>query len=164
MPSKEDAAWRRQVKNDLKASLGGNRWQEAAAGLLEAEKKNRVRFYGDDKYGLMNILLVCAEFHLTIPPWAAQALETADALYWSGRLKSWEDIFGKPFPGKRRAGLETRIRQRHVYYAALKRKQEGCPSADLFATVAKDLRMGEYTVRNLYYAQERLHKKWDIKQ
>lgn len=159
MRSEDETAWRSDIIQIYKAADMASRefLRDAIYCLVRPEKECRTRYKNGDKRALMDIILICAEQNIALPKWASKAIVLADDLYNNGQLKSWDDVFGKSFPGKRRAGLQTRLLQRHVWRAVLKRRQEGCPSADLFAKVANDLpvKLGEYTVRNLFYAQER---------
>jgi hypothetical protein len=160
MRSEDEAAWRSQIIDIYKNADMSSRefWREAIYGLVRPERRYRTSYKDGDKRALMDIILLCAEENIALPKWASKAIMLADDLYVSGQLNSWDDVFGKSFPGKRRAGLLTRLRKREAWRAVVRLKHEGCPSADLFETAARDLGMGASTVRDLYYSVEKEHR------
>ena len=156
MRSEDDVAWRSRIIDIYKkADIPRIAWREAIYRLVRPERRYRTRYVDGDKRALMDIIIVCAEENVALPKWASEAIVLADDRYVTGQLNSWDDVFGKSFPGKRRAGLLTRARKREVWRTVVRLKHEGCPSADLFETAAKDLAMGASTVRDLYYSMEK---------
>jgi hypothetical protein len=78
----------------------------------------------------------------------------ADFRWRRGKLKSWDDIFGKPFPGKRRTGTVTWSRQPEVLQEVRRlQKQEKLPiGPELFEKAGRNLGVGgKTTVSKLYY-------------
>ena len=78
-------------------------------------------------------------------------------LFFEGHLKSWEDVFGKPFPGKRRKGAATWRKDLEVWVRVKERHADGAKLDDLlFEEVGKELGLSATTVKNLYYERKRI--------
>jgi hypothetical protein len=94
-----------------------------------------------------------------LPDWVKDALMEAYQKFLSAKLGSWEEVFGKPFPGKTRKGFLTRIRTMEIWERVEKFKEQGrAVDGLLFDDVADELeREGRgigrgSTVRDLYYS------------
>jgi hypothetical protein len=134
-------------------------WRKSEAGL-------RLSYERGEKHALFSVLYYCGYFRQRPPEWAAEAIAKAYSKFVNGKIKSWEDIFGKPFPGRRRAGLETSTRTFEIYGEVRRlREEEDMPiGQELFEEAAKNLKIGRKrggesgwsTVRRLYY-KDRQH-------
>ena len=82
--------------------------------LREISDNSRLSFQRGNNRALMDMIVTCAQLHMPLPAWAATGIVEADHRFRTGRLNSWEDVFGKPFPGKRRKGALTRSRKMEV--------------------------------------------------
>jgi hypothetical protein len=125
----------------------------------------RRRFDKGEKHALFETIFYCNAREIPLPKWVDDPLRNAEALFQTGQLKSWDEIFGKPFPGKRRAGLLTRARRAEIFLEAyrLKKQNNLGEGRELFELVAKNLRIGHNdgwtgwaTVRDIYYEYKRL--------
>jgi hypothetical protein len=142
---------------------------EQRAEELEKELNNvniescKRRYEEGDKYALLEMMLYCSSSRIPPPKWVDETLIRADELYQTGQLKSWDEIFGKSFPGKRRAGLLTRSRDLEIFVEArrLKEQYEMAEDRGLFEQVAENLQIGKETddgwtgwatVRDIYFA------------
>jgi hypothetical protein len=107
--------------------------------------RGRERFEGGDKSQLLYCLDHCVTNDLTIPEWLGKALADACHAVHMHKVKSWDDVFGKPLAkGKR---LETERRNMEIAWPLWRRVRElhaaGMPiSKDakrgVFAAVGKD--------------------------
>jgi hypothetical protein len=122
--------------------------------LSEDAKSNIQRcFEKGDKRALFEMLYWCSAMGLPVPDWAAMAINKA---YWQfdrGALKSWEEVFGKPFPGKSRKKAVTDSHAMAVQIEVRRLIGQGHALDEaLFEKAAKKLRIGKRsTVSKLYY-------------
>lgn len=118
-------------------------------------KGRRIQFR-PDKHALMSMIVICAQLRLPLPIWAAQMVTDIEFRWRTGKLKSWEDVFGKPFRGKTRKGALTRSRKLEVWIEVQRLHQQGRPiDESLFEEVGKKLKIGgKSTVSHLYYEME----------
>jgi hypothetical protein len=81
----------------------------------------------------------------TAAEWIDEILRKAEELYSTGKLESWDEIFGKPFPGKRRKGLFTRSRSAEILleFYRLKKQNDMPTDTGLFEQVAANLKIGK---------------------
>jgi hypothetical protein len=102
-----------------------------------------------DKRALMDMIVYCAELHEPLPPWVAQTVLDAHAQGRSGRLKSWDDVFGKPYRGKSQRGAHTDSRKFEVWLEVrrLRRQEKRSIGPALFEEVAKILKIGRKRTR-----------------
>jgi hypothetical protein len=132
----------------------------AYAGLVPGRHPKVIR---RNKRELLDMIVICAQLHRPLPPWVAQTVIDAHYRWRTGRLKSWEDVFGKPFRRKTQKGTFTKSRGLEVWLEVHRLRQNGFPVGQgLFEEAAKNLRIGQKTgesgwstVRTLYYEQER---------
>jgi hypothetical protein len=111
----------------------------------------------------------CAEEQRPLPVWAAQELFKIRIRWQAGELKSWEDVFGKPFRGKTLKGTRTYARRGEVLIEVGRllnkpvKNKEGRPKKrpvddDLFGKVGKKLKMSKSAVNRLYYGEDAVRK------
>jgi hypothetical protein len=134
-----------------------------------SELELRLRYENGDKHALFNALYYCGYFKRTLPEWAAEAMANAHSKFVNGQIKSWEDVFGESFPGKRRAGLETSTRSFEIHGEVRRLREEGgMPiGQELFEEAAKNLKIGRErggesgwsTVRRIYYKHRQYWEK-----
>jgi hypothetical protein len=88
------------------------KFRQGSYEALTAEERNqllgtvdfydRVKFENGDKRALLGVIAQCARKELPLPAWAATAFCEAYFRSRDGKLKSWNEVFGKPWPGKSR--------------------------------------------------------------
>jgi len=133
--------------------------------FCERAKRN---YEKGEKQFLLKTIIYCHGNKVPFPDWVKQQLYLATELFETGQLKSWDQIFGKPFPGKRRAGLFTRSRAFEICREAnrLKKQHNFKEDRALFEQIAKNLKIGRKTkdgwtgwatVRDIYFKE----KAWD---
>jgi hypothetical protein len=131
-------------------------------GLVPGRRSTKV--IRRKKRALMDMIVICAQLNRPLPPWVAQAVMDAHYRWRTGRLESWENVFGKPFRGKTQKGTFTKSRGLEVWIEVHRLKKNGFSvGQELFEEAAKNLRIsqkadesGWSTVRRLYYEQEHL--------
>jgi hypothetical protein len=131
-------------------------------------EKARRSYEKGEKQFLLKTIIYCHCAKIPFPKWVKQQLYLAAELFETGQLKSWDQIFGKPFPGKRRKGLLVRSRAFEICREAkrLKRQHNFKDDRGLFEQIAKNLKIGRKTkdgwtgwatVRDIYFKE----KAWD---
>jgi hypothetical protein len=135
----------------FKIRLAGQKVRQAL--YRAAESDCRDRYERGTKRALWDMLAYCAAYRWALPLWAADAISDADLRYETGKLRSWDKVFGRPFPGKTRKGSSTRAQGPRVYEEVNRLHRDGHPIDEaLFEKVAKILGIGSPgTIRRLYY-------------
>jgi hypothetical protein len=119
------------------------------------ERLQRVYESGDNR-ALVGVLDICADGQLPLPEWAAKAIHVAYRQFETGKLESWDDVFGRPYPGKSRKGTVTKSRSGEVWREVRRLKQQGQPTDEyLFERAGKKLDLRRATVSALYYYHDR---------
>lgn len=118
-------------------------------------KSIRIRFESGEPAALLDAIHVCAVHSLPMPEWLELGyLDAYRSVRWKAEKKSWDDVFGAPFP----KGTHVRRIQRDqhykwkVYAAVTQRREEGWPTDEgLFEDVADELGLKKTHVSELYY-------------
>ena len=111
----------------------------------------------------------CARYGLAMPDWLASAfIERALLVLKPPYRKSWDDAFGKPWPGMQLKHLREWMGMRLPVHLAVQRLQRENPELaidEIFQRVAKDLKGvgGASSVRDLYYESTEPFKKASAK-
>jgi hypothetical protein len=75
-------------------------------------EENRTSYEAEDKTALLRMLVHCALFRRTMPEWAASAVVSIHRAALAGEIRSWNDVFGRPWqqerPRAQRRSLRTR--------------------------------------------------------
>lgn len=58
----------------------------------------RKRFEDGDRYALMTAIRICANHDLPLPGWVSKAFIHAYDTVTNARSKSWNEVFGSPYP------------------------------------------------------------------
>jgi hypothetical protein len=117
-----------------------------------AEYELRARYEKGEKQALWEMLLYCIAYRWALPEWAAGALTEADSRFESGQLKTWEEIFGKPYRGKTRKGSHTKAQASPVWEEVNRLHREGRPiDGNLFEEVGQKFGIGKTRTSDLYY-------------
>jgi len=111
----------------------------------------RSYFEANHKRALIDTIAFALLYEKEIPAWARKALIEG---YFDNRPKSWDDLFGSPFPkGAKVASLRklNRIKTK-VFLRVKELRAEGRPIGDeLFEQVGKEFAVSAQTVRNAIY-------------
>jgi hypothetical protein len=119
---------------------------------------HRVNFENGDKRALLDVIMACADKQLPLPAWATAAFHDAFWRSRKGKLKSWNEVFGKPYPGKTRKGTATESRSTEVWIEVNRLHHFEGRTLDegLFEYVGKKLGVGrKSTVSRLYWRTDR---------
>jgi hypothetical protein len=150
------------------------KFRERGIGALTDDDRNRlvgtvdfphrVNFENGDKRALLDVILACARKDLPLPAWANAAFGEAFWRSRRGKLKSWNEVFGKPYPGKSRKGAATEARGIDIWLEINRLHHHEGRAIDegLFELVGKKLGVGRRsTVSRLYWRFERAIRKPD---
>jgi hypothetical protein len=168
----EDLVKNLQAATGLFQALTKTPPEQLKALLKMAEivfEDERRRYEKGEKHTLLRTILHCRVLEMPLPEWVDRQLDIAAHLFQTGQLKSWDEIFGKPFPGKSRAGLLTRSRAFEICREAdrLKRQHNFTESRGLFEQVAENLKIGYNskngwtgwaTVRDIYFKEKAIDR------
>jgi hypothetical protein len=119
-------------------------------------EKGRELYEAGDKSELLYCLSHCLGYGRPVPDWLRKAFRDAEHLVRSCQVKSWDDVFGRPFKG----GDARLARQRHIYLATQKVFEAICDrhaagealDDKLFASVAREYGVGGSTAaKEIYY-------------
>jgi hypothetical protein len=156
--TEEDWAW---LIRDVWAApeKSALKWKQSLQeSQYDAEFQERIKDYESgfrrgDEYALVNALRYCAMWCRPLPSWVAKKICRAHSQLRDGELRSWNDVFGKPFPGKRRKGILTRRKAVHVWHDVreLHEKESRRMDDSLFEDVGKRYRFSATTAKNPYY-------------
>jgi hypothetical protein len=75
----------------------------------------REQFEAGDKDALLWVLMICSQRNWRLPEWAREEFYT---LYWRGawgEMKSWDDVFGKPWGGGQRRAAIARSKGQSIW-------------------------------------------------
>jgi hypothetical protein len=123
----------------------------------------RKRFEWGDQDSLLSAIYVAANHQVNIPPWAAaaftDALQSVSARF---EFKSWDDVFGTPFPkGVHLAALRNTRKAISIWGEIEKRRKVSGTKRDaaLFEEVGRKYGVGKTLCSELYYGQLKAFKR-----
>ncbi|HET7831818.1 MAG TPA: hypothetical protein VFK88_02525 [Gallionella sp.] len=132
-------------------------FQWAALRKLDDYEKNFVA----DGYWLMTAIRTCANHDLPLPEWAAKAYIKAYDTVNNARAKSWDAVFGNPFPKGRHLNADRK--RRMLTFAVwnevtkmLSMKPNTALDEGLFETVGKKFAIGKTLASEYYYTAKNL--------
>jgi hypothetical protein len=121
------------------------------------------QFDKGNKWALMQAIYVCAVEKIPLPIWAAQAYEIAFKAAEKGNAKSWDDVFGKPYPSG--THLHKIVKRHAILWPLYQRAKEivqGPPKRavdeSLFEDVAREFHIGKTLASEYYYEAKRITK------
>jgi hypothetical protein len=133
--------------------------KEMDEAAIEGGKR---RYNEGNKHALLETIVYCNVRQIPLPSWVDEKFLQAKALLETGKLESWDEIFGKPYPkGMTRTGAHTRSLATEIWIEVRQLHQQDpkkYPLAEgLFETVGRKLgkkvgrKLGKSTVSKLYY-------------
>jgi hypothetical protein len=129
-------------------------------------EENRTSYQAEDKTALLRMLVQCALFRRTMPEWAASAVVSIHRAALAGEIRSWNDVFGRPWqqerPRAQRRSLRTRTWKWEVWKLVHElHEAEGKPIDNkLFEKVGRKLAIGgKSTVAALYGEAEQAFRR-----
>lgn len=92
----------------------------------EALDRERLRYEAGDKTAILEAVSCCAAWRLPFPVWLAAAFNDAYAARWRATsvLKSWDEVFGSPWPKGTKPGEIQRQRNTLWAYVRVKERRE----------------------------------------
>jgi hypothetical protein len=146
-------------------SFAGPLFQAAARERLELLRE---QFEAGDRTALLEAVHRCAWHEMVIPEWAALKFMAAYREVAHARTASWDDVFGKPWPGKKLASLRLRrelILPVRARIQELRQRRDPPPLSEaLFESVGKEFGIGKTLCQEFYYGpRTRLPRKKKIR-
>lgn len=119
--------------------------------------------YKEDKYFLMTAIRTCATHDLPLPEWAAEAYSTAYDAVNNAREKSWDKVFGNPYPkGAQLAAIRKKrmlsIGVLNEVTSMLKMNPDLNIDDCLFETVGKKFNIGKTLANEYYYSAKKFYR------
>jgi hypothetical protein len=121
----------------------------------------RSYFEDGEKDALLFAIVFAARNDVPLPRWAAEAYLVIWQRAREGEIKSWDEVFGKPWgKGSRRAApLRAWRRSLQVWRRIKQLSEAGEPiTDDLFARVGVELGMSRPVVNRTYYKMKKCEK------
>jgi hypothetical protein len=126
-------------------------------------EENRKSYEAGDKTALLRALVHCALFRRAMPEWASQAFVLIYRAALAGEIRSWDDVFGRPWRQEKSRAQQRGVRTQSWKWEVWKLVQElhegeGKPPIDdvLFERVGRRLGIGgKSTIKALYGQVER---------
>jgi hypothetical protein len=112
------------------------------------------QFDNGDRHALIRAIGACVLESKSLPDWIQWELTQAYFRFEMGKLDSWDDVFGKPFPGKSR---QRTLKETRAFEVWRRVNEHENPIPGAFEDVAAELSNegrgvgGASTVRDLYY-------------
>lgn len=114
-------------------------------------------FAGGDKFALMRAIRICANHDLPMPEWTSKAYIKAYDAVVNAREKSWDAVFGQPYP--KGSHLSAIRKQRTLQFAVHNRISDVRKTdpaiaidVDLFDRVGQEFNIGKTLAAEYYYA------------
>lgn len=142
-------------------------FQWAALHQLDEYEK----YYQQDSYWLMTAIRTCANHDLPLPEWAAKAYIKAYDTVNNAKAKSWNAVFGNPYPkGQHLSAIRkrrmlmfsvwneiTEILNREQIWNDATKQWESVTAIDesLFEAVGKKFHIGKTLASEYYYAAKK---------
>ncbi len=111
-----------------------------------------------DSYYLMTAIRTCANHDLPLPEWAAKAYISAYDTINNAEKKSWDDVFGKPYPkGRHLNAINKKKRLRFAVFFAVEEKAKSLPIDEgLFEEVGKKFNIQKTLASEYYYEAKKI--------
>lgn len=116
--------------------------------------RGKERYDQGDKSMILHCLFHCFMGQAQIPPWLAEAFLNAYDAKREYKIKSWDEVFGRPLKKGIRPERERRNRRiaNDIYERVRERHSAGEPiEKSLFEAVGKDFGVGGTVASELYY-------------
>lgn len=116
--------------------------------------------YEKDPYFLMTAIRICANHCLPLPRWAANAYIKAYDTVNNARAKSWNSVFGNPFPkGQHLSAIRKKLMLSVAVWLEVTQIRETEPDTpideNLFEIVGKKFGLGKTLAREYYYSEKK---------
>jgi hypothetical protein len=117
------------------------------------------RRYQNDSFMLMYAIRICARHALPLPDWVARAYSEAYDKVHKYHARSWDEVFGKPYPKGRHLSASRKLLEKSQgVWAEITKIKEECPNRPidefLFEEVGEKFNIGKTKASEYYYAVE----------
>ena len=117
-----------------------------------------------NKWALMQVIWVCAQKKIPLPEWATKEYILAYETAQSGKARSWDDLFDRPYP---KGTHLNAVYKKHKtlwplfwYVRKFLEENPNTPIDDcLFETVGQKFNIGKTLASEYYYEARECHKK-----
>lgn len=155
-------------------------WARPAGPLHQATAEQRLlqereRYESGENIALMGAIRICVNHDLPLPQWASRAYIKAYGKVLNCESNSWDEVFGKPYPGKHLDKLKQRQELRIAIYSRvvdirnaggftymddgagkMKRAYEIPVDEVLFEDVGAEFGIGKTLCNELYYEAKKI--------
>lgn len=128
---------------------------------LKSLDECRSRYEGGEKLELMRAIRICANHDLVMPEWLWKGYITAFDTVMGARAKSWDDVFGMPWP--KGTHLNAVRKKRELKFSIwngvrgiCERSPETPIDVALFERVGKEFNIGKTLASEYYYEVARV--------
>lgn len=126
---------------------------------VQARRVERLReaAEGGDGYAVLSCIRICVDFRLVAPEWLALAFNRHFEKVATCKVRSWDEAFGRPYPGKHLRDLRRRHQLQGLVFnriTNIRDVESPRPAIDesLFERVAAEFKIGKTMCAELYYA------------
>jgi hypothetical protein len=113
------------------------------------------QFEAGSEFALLAAIRVCARANMVMPDWVADAYVVRYDKILNCHAASWDEVFGKPYPGKHISGLRERRALRFAVYGRIREILNRAPETNideaLFENVGLEFSIGKTLCNELYY-------------
>jgi hypothetical protein len=153
MVNKQRAGW---TANQIDIGISSyNHLVEMAAGDADAMSEHyRSLHLSGHPTALMDMIYWCAKFGWPLPQWAADAFITASDKVRSAEVGSWDNAFGKPYPGEHLGKVRRNRKSMAIYLRVTELHEQGNPiDVGMFEVVGAEFKplMAKTQCAQLYY-------------
>lgn len=120
----------------------------------------KIRFESGIRRALLSAIRLCAQYKLPLPDWVSDAFIEAHNLVNSCRSISWDEAFGKPYPGRQLDALrKRRLHAFPLYFQAVQLHRAGASiGPGLFEALGNLHGVSKTRASNWYYEEEKKHR------
>jgi hypothetical protein len=128
--------------------------QVLAQGPEAVSEHVRSLHLSDHPQALTDMIYWCLKLGWPIPQWAADAFIVAVEKVRFAEVDSWDDAFGKPYPGEHIGKVRRHRKSTAIYLRVTELHERGTPidTENMFAPVGKEFGLAATQCKQLYYA------------
>jgi hypothetical protein len=110
------------------------------------------RHQSGNTLALMEMVYWCVRLDWKLPEWAADAFILAVDKVRSAQSGSWDEVFGKPYPGEHIEKVRRHLKSTAIYIRVTKLHEQGNPIDNgMFERVGKEFSLAKTQCAELYY-------------
>jgi hypothetical protein len=124
--------------------------------MVDVLARAKKQYDQGDKTQILECLNLCFVWHEPTPPWLEQAFANAYGAKSEGKIKSWDEVFGRPFKKGTQPAREYYKKRivNDLYKRVVERHDGGAGEPidkKLFESVGKEFGVGGTVASELYY-------------